>query len=119
MAEEFTTSDIMIGGLLKAGKVKKVEDIVEAQMIHDVKKKIKLGLLVMERYTDVEKVLSRFRKSDSILIVKISPLRDKDMSDLKKAIDRIKTHCSVTGAELAALDDNWIVLVPPVVEVLR
>ncbi len=109
----------MIGGLLKAGKIRKVEDVVEAQMSHDVKKKIKLGLLVMERYTDVEKVLAKFRKADSILIVKISVLRDRDMSELKKAIDRIKTHCNVTGAELAALDDNWIVLVPPIVEVIK
>lgn len=109
----------MIGGLLRAGKVKKVEDIVEAQVLQNIKKRIKLGILVMERYTDVEKVLSKFRKADSILIVKISPLRDKDMSELKKAIDRIKTHCNVTGADLAALDDNWVVLVPPMVEVLR
>ena len=109
----------MIGGLIKAGKVKKVDSVIEAQMAHEVKKKIKLGLLVMERYTDVEKVLSRFRKSDSILIVKISPLRDKDMSELKKAIERVKTHCKVTGAELSALDDNWIVLVPPMVEILK
>lgn len=109
----------MIGGLLRAGKVKKVEDVVEARVLQDVKKRIKLGLLVMERYTDVEKVLSKFRKGDSILVVKISPLRDKDMSELKKAIDRIKTHCSVTGAGLSALDDNWIVLVPPMVEIIK
>ena len=109
----------MIGGLLKAGKKAPSEDVVEAQMGGDVKKKIKLGLLVMERYADVEKVLSRFRKADSIVIVKIGPLRNKDMSELKKAIDRLKTHCNVTGAELSALDDNWIVLVPPMVEVVK
>ena len=109
----------MLGGLLKAGKVKKVDEVVEAQINKDVRKKIKLGLLVMERYADVEKVLGRFRKADSILIVKISPLRQKDMSEMKKAVDRIKTHCGVTGAEISALDDNWIVLVPPMVEVLK
>jgi len=109
----------MIGGLLKVGKARGAEDVVEAQMTKDITKKIKLGLLVMERYADVEKVLSRFRKADAIVLVKVAPLRDKDMSELKKAIDRIKTHCNVTGSELAALDDNWIVLVPPMVEVVK
>ena len=42
-----------------------------------------------------------------------------DRNELKKAVDRLKTHCEVTGSDLAALDDSWIVLVPPVVEIVR
>lgn len=109
----------MLGGLLKVGKADDQDTVVEAQVSKEVKKKIKLGLLVMERYADVEKVLGKIRKADSIILVKVTPLRNKDMSELKKAIDRLKTHCNVTGAELAALDDNWVVLVPPMVEVIK
>ncbi|MBR9679872.1 MAG: cell division protein SepF [Candidatus Altiarchaeota archaeon] len=91
--------------------------VVQAKVIHTQNAKLKLDLMVMERYNDVEKVLNKFRSGDRIIIVKVSPLRDKDMTELKKAINRMKTHCNVTGADLAALDDSWIILVPPIVQI--
>jgi len=108
----------MIGNLLKAGKLDE-SNVIEAQMLTEAQPKLKLGLMVMERYADIEKVLARFRKGDAVVLVKVTPLRNKDMNELRKAIDRIKTHCGVTGSDLAALDDNWVVLVPPVVEISR
>jgi len=108
----------MLGGLLKGGKPREGE-VIEAQMTRETQPRLKLGLMVMERYADLEKVLARFRKGDIVALVKVSPLREKDMSELKKAVERLKTHCSVTGSDLAALDDNWIVLVPPVVEITK
>lgn len=108
----------MLGDLLK-GKSRKKEHVVEAQIKKEVQPRLKLGLLVMERYADLEKVLSKFRKGGYVILVKVAPLRNRDMNELRKAIDRLKTHCSVTGSDLAALDDNWIVLVPPVVEIAK
>ncbi|MBR9689763.1 MAG: cell division protein SepF [Candidatus Altiarchaeota archaeon] len=109
---------MVLGNLLKSGR-KKEEHVVEARVSKDIQPRLKMGLMVMERHADLEKILSKFRKGDIVLLVKISPLREKDMNELKKAVERLKTHCSVTGSDLAALDDNWIVLVPPVVEIAR
>ncbi len=107
----------MVRGLFKQQDSQ--EEIVEAQIAREVTPRLKLRLMVLERYVDLEKVLSHFRKGDAVVVLKISPLRDKDMGELKKAVDRLKTHCEVTGSDLAALDDNWLVLVPPVVEIAR
>jgi SepF-like predicted cell division protein (DUF552 family) len=112
------SGDDMLGNLFKGGKPRE-EHVIEAQMKRETQPRLKLGLMVMERYVDLEKVLARFRKGDIVALVKISPLRNKDMGELKKAVERLKTHCNVTGSDLAALDDNWIVLVPPVVEITR
>jgi len=106
----------MIGGLFKGSKE---EAIVEAQIQREVQPRLKLVLMVMERYADLEKVLSRFRKGDIVVLLKVTPLRNKDMGELRKAVERLKTHCNVTGSDLAALDDNWIVIVPPVVEITK
>jgi len=106
--------------VLKLGKMEEEgEEIVEAKIVRETQPKLVLGLMVMERYADVEKVLNRFRKGNAIILVKVTPLRNKDMAELKKAVERLKTHCEVTGSDLAALDDNWLVLVPPVVEIAR
>jgi SepF-like predicted cell division protein (DUF552 family) len=108
----------MIGNLLKPGKPAE-HTIVEAQMSKEIQARLSLSLMVMERYADLEKILARFRKGDSVLLIRVTPLKDKDINELKKAVDRLKTHCDVTGSDLAALDDNWIVLVPPVVQIAR
>ncbi len=95
------------------------EGVIEAKIEEERKPKLKLQLMVMERYRDVEKVLNTFRKGDIVLLVKVTPLRDRSLEELKKAIERLKAHCNVTGAEVAALDENWIILVPPVVEIAK
>ncbi len=109
----------MLGNLLRSNKKPETATIVEAQIKGEVRSRLKLSLMMMERYADIEKILSRFRKADTVLLIRVSHLRDKDMNELKKAVDRLKTHCEVTGSDLAALDDSWIVLVPPVVEIVR
>ena len=106
----------LLDDILKSGNE---EEVVEAKVVHSTSPKLGLDLMVLERYADVEKVLNKFRSGDKIIIVKVSPLRDKDMTELKKAVNRMKTHCNVTGADLAALDDNWIILVPPIVKIER
>ncbi|MBR9680361.1 MAG: cell division protein SepF [Candidatus Altiarchaeota archaeon] len=108
----------MLRNLIRGNKTEEGH-VIEAKVKKETQSRLKMGLMVMERYADLEKVLSKFRKGDIVLLVKISPLRDKDMGELKKVIERLKTHCGVTGSDLAALDDNWIVLVPPVVEIAR
>lgn len=109
----------MLGNLLRSNKKPEVATIVEAHIRGEVRSRLKLSLMVMERYVDIEKILARFRKADTVLLIRVASLRDKDMNELKKAVDRLKTHCEVTGSDLAALDDSWIVLVPPVVEIVR
>jgi len=54
-----------------------------------------------------------------IMLVKIRALREKDMTELKRSINRLKTHCAATGGDMAAIDDNWVIVVPPTVEIER
>ncbi len=101
------------------GKKSEEEGVIEANVVSRRETRVKLRTMVLERYNDVEKVLDRFRKGDVIIVLRVTPLRTKDVEELKKAVNRLKTHCEVTGAELAALDDDWILLIPPVVQIER
>lgn len=80
-----------------------------------------LGLQVvkLQAFSDTEAILESLRSGKRILLVKISGLKEKDMTELKRAINRFKTHCAATGSDLAAIDESWIILVPPVVGLER
>ncbi len=95
-------------------------DVIEIGMkkIEDASK-VSLQMATLEKFGDTENILQLLRNGDKILLVKISILREKDMTELKRSINRIKTHCAATGGDMAAIDDNWIVIVPPVVGIER
>jgi len=93
-----------------------VPDVIEASVSEHADRMLKLKLLILESYSDTEDILNLLRDGDTMVVVKINALREKDMNELKRAINRMKTHCAATGAQMAALDDSWIIIVPPTVE---
>jgi SepF-like predicted cell division protein (DUF552 family) len=84
----------------------------EAKVTEEVSRKLKVLTAVVEKFQDTERILDYLRTGEYILLLKVKPLRDKDITELKRAINRIRTHCEATGADVAALDDSWIVVVP-------
>ncbi|MFH0962206.1 MAG: cell division protein SepF [archaeon] len=83
------------------------------------KEPLALQVVKLQNFSDTEGILDSLRGGKRILLVKISGLKEKDMTELKRAINRFKTHCAATGADLAAIDESWIILVPPVVGLER
>jgi len=82
-------------------------------------KKMSLQTCSLESFTDTELILSAIRDGNRILLVKIRALREKDITELKRSINRIKAHCAATGGDMAAIDDNWVIIVPSTVGIDR
>ena len=103
----------VFGKLLgKPAELKVGMPIPEAKITKPSSKKLKVLTAVVEKFQDTERVLDYLRTGEYILLLKVKPLRDKDITELKRAINRIRTHCEATGADVAALDESWIVVVP-------
>lgn len=94
-------------------------DVVEIEVKNQEERKISLQLGVLEKFGDTENILAAMRSGSRIMLVKIRALREKDMTELKRSINRLKTHCAATGGDMAAIDDNWVIVVPPTVEIER
>lgn len=94
-------------------------DVVEIDVKGPEERKISLQMGVLEKFGDTENILNSMRSGNRIVLVKIRPLREKDMTELKRSINRLKTHCAATGGDMAAIDDNWVIVVPPSVDIER
>lgn len=94
-------------------------DVVEIDVKNPEERKISLQMGVLDKFADTENILSSMRSGSRIVLLKIRGLREKDMTELKRSINRLKTHCAATGGDMAAIDDNWVVVVPPSVEIER
>lgn len=81
-------------------------------------KKIKIRIATLNEFNDVEKVQSILR-DNNIVWVKIKPLKDKDMTDLKRAIDRLKKTVRAMNGDIAGVDEDWLVACPEFATVHR
>ena len=111
--------------LRKKGKKKeKSKELVEdnfveldAQMAEsDTKVVIKAETL--QEYDDIEKVQDHLR-NEHIVWINIAPLKSKDMTNLKRAVNRLKKTIKSIDGDMAGVDEDWIVACPSFAEIHR
>ena len=88
---------------------------------HAVAKKSKIMVkpFVIEDFADVKDTLDALRDGYTIALVNIKPLRDKDIIELKRAINKIKKTCDAIEGDIAGFGEDWIVVTPSFAQVYR
>jgi SepF-like predicted cell division protein (DUF552 family) len=95
------------------------DEYVELDAItDDGERNVKIRVATLNEFGDVERVQTLLRENN-IVWVKIKPLKDKDMTDLKRAIDRLKKTISAINGDIAGIDEDWIVACPSFARVHR
>lgn len=72
----------------------------------------------IEDFSDSDRVQKQVREG-SIVLVKIKSLREKDISELKRAIDKLRKTCIAINGDIAGIDEDWIVLTPSFAHIAR
>ena len=81
--------------------------------------KIVVKYFTLSDFAEVKEVLDSLRDGYTIAFVKIKPLRERNLNELRRAIDKIKKTCFALEGEVVGLEEDWIVAVPPYVKVFR
>lgn len=80
--------------------------------------KVPIKVDKIEDFADSDRIQKHIRDG-SIVIVKIKPLKEKDLSELKRAIDKLRKTCVATSGDIAGIDEDWIILTPSFAHVAR
>lgn len=81
--------------------------------------KIFVKYFVLTDFADIKPVIDTLREGYSIALLKIKPLKDKDMNELKRAINKVKRTCDAIDGEVVGIDEDWIIAVPSFIEVYK
>lgn len=73
--------------------------------------KVTIRAATLREFGDVEKV-QEYLRNNSIVWVNIKPLKNKDMTDLKRAVNRLKKTVKAVDGDMAGVDEEWIVACP-------
>ena len=97
------------------------DDFVEIDTKKDIgnRSKIIVRSFVLTEFADVKDALDALREGYTIALINIKPLRDKDMVELKRAIEKIKKNCDALEGDLAGVSENFIVVTPSFAHIYR
>ncbi|HLC57865.1 MAG TPA: cell division protein SepF [Candidatus Nanoarchaeia archaeon] len=74
--------------------------------------KILIKPFVIEDFSDIKPALDALREGTTIALVNIRPIKEKDIVELKRAVNKIKKTCDAIGGDIAGFGDDWIVVTP-------
>lgn len=85
----------------------------------DPEQKVIVRPFVIEDFNDVKDILDVMRQSYTVALINIKPLKDKDLLELKRAINKLKKTCEAIDGDIAGFGDDYIVVTPSFAEIYR
>jgi len=76
------------------------------------KPKVLVKPFTIREFSDVKKVLDSLREGYTIALVNIRPLKDKDLIELKRVVNKLKKTCDAIEGDIAGFGEDWVVATP-------
>lgn len=80
--------------------------------------KIPIKVDRLDDFSDTDRIQKHIR-NNNIVLVKIKSLRGKDISELKRAIEKLRKTCLAINGDIAGIDEDWVILTPAFAHVAR
>ena len=81
--------------------------------------KIAVRPFVLQDFEGIKPILEALRGGHTVSLVNIKPLKEKDLVELKRAINKLKKTCDAIEGDIAGFGDDWIAAVPAFAKIHR
>lgn len=76
------------------------------------KSKVLVKPFMIKEFQDVKLVLDALRDGYTIALVNIKPLKDKDLIELKRVVNKLKKTTDAIDGDIAGFGEDWLVATP-------
>jgi len=83
------------------------------------KSKVLVKPFIVQEFQDVKPILDVLREGYTIALVNIRPLKDKDLIELKRVVNKMKKTCDAIDGDIAGFGEDWLVATPNFAQVDR
>jgi len=96
------------------------EDYIEINPA-ETKEKIRITVkpFIINDFSDIKNPIDSLREGRTIALLNIRPLKDKDIIELKRAVNKLKKTCDAVEGDIAGFGEDWIVMTPSFARVYR
>jgi len=109
-----------------SGSMDEFDDVYEDEFVEinperDVGKRSKILIksFVVTSFEDIKDSLDALREGYTIALINIRPLKEKDIVELKRTINKLKKTCDALEGDIAGISEDWIVVTPGFAKVHR
>jgi SepF-like predicted cell division protein (DUF552 family) len=88
-----------------------VEEYLEIEPVKD-KAAFMVRSFILREFEDVKAVIKALRTGRYIVLVDLKPLRENDVIDLRRAVNKLKAVNAEIAGDIAGLSGDWIVITP-------
>ncbi|MFH1439814.1 MAG: cell division protein SepF [Candidatus Woesearchaeota archaeon] len=83
------------------------------------KSKVIVRPYVINDFSDIKNILDTLRIGHTIALINIKPLKNKDLVELKRAINKLKKTCDAINGDIAGFGDDYLVVTPSFAKIHR
>lgn len=80
--------------------------------------KIGISIEKLDDFADTDRILKVVREG-SLVFLKIKALKEKDLGELKRAVEKLKKTVLAQNGEIIGVEQDWLILAPEHARVLR
>ena len=85
---------------------------LDASPVVDSKGKVVVRPYVIQNFEDIKGVLDSLREGSTIALVNIKSLKERDIIELKRAINKLKKTTDAISGDIAGFGEDYIVATP-------
>ncbi|MFH1054447.1 MAG: cell division protein SepF [Candidatus Woesearchaeota archaeon] len=87
--------------------------------VESTKSKIIVRPFVLHDFDNIKDILDSIRTGNTIALVNMKPLKEKDLIELKRAINKLKKTTDAMEGEIAGFGEDYIVVTPSFATIYR
>jgi SepF-like predicted cell division protein (DUF552 family) len=80
--------------------------------------KINVKIDTLNSYADTERIQGLVRDGN-VLFLRIRELREKDINELKRAVDKLRKTCTAMNGDMVGVDEDFLVITPQFAKIYR
>ena len=103
---------------LKEKVGKKEEGFVEVDTGFEEESKINVKIDTLKDYADTDRIL-QFLREGNIVFLRLKDLRNKDINELKRAVEKLKKTCAAMDGDLAGVEEDFLIITPKFARIYR
>jgi len=92
---------------------------IDTDKMSKSKSRIVVKPYIINEFEDVKNALDALREGYTIALINIKPLKDKDIVELKRAVNKLKKTCDAIEGDIAGFSEDWIVATPAFAQIHR
>jgi hypothetical protein len=79
---------------------------------------VNVRIETLKDYSDADRVQNLIREG-SVVFLNIRDLREKDITELKRAVEKLKKTCTAMNGDMVGVDEDFLIITPTFAKIYR